>query len=121
MTALNETLARYGAAWRESDPDRRLAHLAACFAETGRYVDPSADVTGRGALSDHIGQVLAEFGGRVELTSAPQHHHGTVHFKWHMVAGDGSVMIAGRDFARLDAKGQIAELVGFFGEPEALG
>ncbi|WP_372572827.1 nuclear transport factor 2 family protein [Ruegeria jejuensis] len=120
MTSLNETLASYGAAWRESDPDTRLAHLAACFAETGRYVDPSADVTGRAALSDHIGKVLAEFGGRVELTSAPQHHHGMVHFTWRMVAGD-MVMIAGRDFARLDAEGQIAELVGFFGEPEALG
>lgn len=57
----------------------------------------------------------------MELTSAPQHHHGMVHFTWHMVEDGGSVMIAGRDFARLDAKGQIAELVGFFGEPEALG
>ncbi|MEX0348496.1 MAG: nuclear transport factor 2 family protein [Paracoccaceae bacterium] len=120
MKPLQEVLAHYGAAWREDDPDRRLAHLAASFAENGRYVDPSADVAGRAALSAHIGEVLAEFGGRVELTSAPQQHHELVHFTWHMRADDGSVMVAGRDIARLDADGLIVELMGFFGEPEPL-
>ncbi|SDW43049.1 SnoaL-like domain-containing protein [Ruegeria halocynthiae] len=120
MQELNQVIAAYGAAWRETEPNKRLELLNQCFAETAHYVDPTAEVSGRNQLSDHIGAVLKDTRGRVELTSAPASHHDVVHFTWHMVAPDGSIMVAGHDFIRLDIDGKIAHLAGFFGDPVSL-
>ncbi len=117
MQELEQVIAAYGAAWQATEPERRLSLLEQCFAETGRYVDPTAEVSGRNHLCDHIGAVLSDTKGRVELTSEPTSHHDVVHFTWHMIASDGSIMVTGHDFIRLDADGKIAHLAGFFGDP----
>lgn len=116
----HKTIADYGAAWQERDPNKRLELLTRCFAENGRYVDPTADVSGRSDLCDHIGEVLKGADGKVQLTSKPSNHHDVIHFTWHMVGPDGSVYVAGHDFVHLDTKGKIAHLAGFFGDPEPL-
>lgn len=117
MPDLNQVIADYGAAWQETDATDRLALLTRCFADQGSYVDPTAEVTGRGNLNTHIGDVLQSSGGRVEITSKPVSHHNVVHFTWHMVGADGTVMVEGHDFIRLDEDGKIAYLAGFFGSP----
>lgn len=121
MQELKQVIAAYGAAWQETDPEQRLKLLTRCFAETGRYVDPTAEVSGRNQLSTHIGAVLKDTQGRVEITSEPSSHHDVVHFTWHMVAPDGTIMVSGHDFIRLGADGKIAQLAGFFGDPAPLG
>ncbi|UWR04649.1 nuclear transport factor 2 family protein [Ruegeria conchae] len=120
MQELNNVISAYGAAWQETNPNRRLELLDQCFAGNGRYVDPTAALTGRDQLSEHIGEVLKDTQGRVELTSAPTSHHDVVHFTWHMVSPNGSIMVAGHDFIRLDADGKIGHLAGFFGDPTPL-
>lgn len=120
MPELTQVIADYGAAWRETDADTRLQLLSRCFAEDGRYVDPTAEVTGRQALSTHIGEVLQSSGGTVDITSKPVSHHNVVHFTWHMLSSDGAKMVDGHDFIQLDDNGMIASLSGFFGSPEPL-
>ncbi|KIC42698.1 hypothetical protein RA27_04915 [Ruegeria sp. ANG-R] len=120
MQELEHTIAAYGAAWQENSAEKRLELLTACFAENGRYVDPTADVMGQEQLNSHIGDVLQSSNGRVEIISSPASHHDVVHFNWHMVAPDGSIMVAGHDFIRLDEEGKIAHLAGFFGDPAPL-
>ncbi|WP_052261480.1 nuclear transport factor 2 family protein [Ruegeria sp. ANG-S4] len=115
-----QTIAAYGAAWQEPNAEARLELLNTCFAENGRYVDPTADVTSRAALNDHIGNVLTGSDGTVELTSQPTNHHDVVHFTWHMTGPDGSIYVSGHDFVHLDAEGKIVHLAGFFGDPEPL-
>ncbi|WP_170480493.1 nuclear transport factor 2 family protein [Ruegeria arenilitoris] len=120
MQDINNTITVYGAAWQETDPERRSQLLDHCFAENGRYVDPTADVGGRQQLCEHIGNVLKDTKGRVEITSAPTVHHDVIHFTWRMIAPDGSVMVSGHDFVQLNKQGQIAHLAGFFGDPDPL-
>ncbi|WP_420587144.1 nuclear transport factor 2 family protein [Ruegeria sp.] len=120
MPDSHQTIADYGAAWQETDAPKRLALLERCFAENGRYTDPTADVHGRAHLATHIGEVLSSAGGRVELTSKPTQHHDVAHFTWHMVASDGSIVVSGHDFARFDTDGRIVQLAGFFGHPAPL-
>lgn len=120
MQGLEQTIADYGAAWQETDDDKRRGLLERCFEEDGRYVDPTADVNGLADLSVHIGEVLASSGGRVEITSQPNVHHDVVHFSWHMVDANGAEMVSGHDFIRLGASGKIANLAGFFGNPPPL-
>lgn len=121
MPTLTNGISDYGAAWQEHDDTARLALLIRCFAIDGRYVDPTADVSGRDALSKHIGEVLDSSKGRVELTSKPVSHHNVVHFTWHMIDADGAEMVAGHDFIQLGEDGKIASLSGFFGDPQPLG
>ena len=121
MQNLQQTINNYEAAWQETDEGKRLDLLTYCFAENGRYVDPTADVSGREALSAHIGKVLKNSDGTVEITSNPTNHHDVIHFTWHMVGPDGNVYVAGHDFVRLDVSGKIAHLAGFFGDPVPLG
>ncbi len=120
MQELKPIIADYGAAWQEKDADKRLDLLTRCFSENGRYVDPTAEVTGREQLCTHIGAVLKETEGRVEITSEPASHHDVVHFTWHMIAPDAAIMVKGHDFIRLDSDGRIVHLAGFFGDPTPL-
>ncbi|WP_109311535.1 nuclear transport factor 2 family protein [Ruegeria sp. AU67] len=115
-----QTIADYGAAWQQADQGQRLDLLTKCFAEDGIYVDPTAEVNGRSNLCDHIGEVLQSSGGRVELTSNPNNHHDVVHFTWRMVGPDGTIMVTGHDFVRLNEQGKISHLAGFFGDPAPL-
>ncbi|WP_171207513.1 MULTISPECIES: nuclear transport factor 2 family protein [unclassified Ruegeria] len=117
MQDLDQTILDYGAAWQELDADNRMRLLERCFEEDGRYVDPTADVKGREALSVHIGEVLKSSGGRVEITTKPSVHHYVVHFRWHMINAEGQEMVAGHDFVRLGTGGKIQHLAGFFGDP----
>ena len=116
----HKTIADYGASWQEKNADKRLKLLTNCFAENGRYVDPTADVTGRRDLNSHIGEILQSTDGRVELTSKPSNHHDVVHFTWHMIGPDGKEYVSGHDFVHFDEDGKIAHLAGFFGDPTPL-
>ncbi len=120
MQDLDRTIADYGAAWQERDAGKRLDLLTRCFSEDGQYVDPTAEVSGRDQLCAHIGEVLQDTKGRVDITSKPTSHHDVVHFTWHMVAPDDTIMVTGHDFIRLDSEGKIAHLAGFFGDPTPL-
>ena len=116
MTPLNTVLQAYGAAWRETDTDRRRALLETAFAENGLYSDPTCEVSGRESLVAHIGAVQAGFpGARVELTSKPDVHHDQGRFLWRMVGEDGAAQIEGVDFFRLGSDGRLLEVIGFFG------
>jgi hypothetical protein len=79
-----------------------------------RYVDPTVDVTGIDALTDHIGGYLAQFPGtRLEMMGDPVFHHDVLHFAWRVVAGPTTVL-EGKDFGRFDAGGRLALIAGFF-------
>ena len=120
MQDLHQTINNYEAAWQETDASKRHDLLTFCFTENGRYVDPTAEVNGRAELSDHIGKVLKNSDGRVEITSKSTNHHDVIHFTWHMVGPDGTIFVAGHDFGLLDASGKITHLAGFFGDPAPL-
>lgn len=111
-----ETVAAYGAAWLEPDEARRSALLEACWAEDGRYEDPSAVAEGREGLLRHIGGFhAARPGARIEVVSGVDRHHDVIRFAWRMVAADGAVMVEGIDFGVLAPDGRLARIVGFFG------
>ena len=118
MTELAETIENYCAAWSEPDEGARLALLEASWTEAGAYQDPTAAVTGRQALSDHIGEILASSpGASVSTTSGIDEHNGHIRFTWHFVDGDGQERIKGTDFGELADDGRLAKIVGFFDPP----
>lgn len=107
---------RYCEAWSDPDPDRRARLLAAVWADGATYTDPTVHATGAAALLDHIAAVQARRpGARVMRTSAVEQHHDVARFTWAVLQPDGTVIRDGIDIAVLDAAGQIARMIGFFG------
>jgi hypothetical protein len=112
---IGDPLAAYGAAWLETDPDRRLALLEAAWAIDAVYCDPSDHVAGRAALATHIENTQSMLpGGRVQITTTPVRHHDSAFFRWAIVDAEGSTVLTGFDVVQLDAAGRIARLTGFF-------
>lgn len=116
-----KTVRTYASAWNEPDEAKRMALLAASWAETGIYVDPTVELSGRQALSDHIGAMQAKRpGARIELTSGTEEHHGLLRFHWRLIQADGTQGAESVDFGELDRDGRLNRIVGFFGPPPGL-
>ena len=114
--ALQESLARYLAAWHEPDAELRRAHLTAVWAPDGLFVDPRDRIAGREALLAHITRFRQEFPGLTfEATSGFELHHDVFRYTWQMRTPDGNVALRAFDVGQLDSQGQIALLIGFFG------
>ena len=118
MAAFEKVLLAYVAAWSEADEGKRRTLLETAWAETGIYIDPTTQASGREALVQHIGRVLQQFAGcRVLLTSGVDEHHGRIRFTWAMVRPDGKRITEGIDFGELEADGRLLRITGFFGPP----
>ncbi len=115
-TELTELIDRYCAAWRERNPAARADILGAVWHEQGRYSDPTAEVTGRTALSDLIGDVQARFpDGEVVRLSSVDAHHDCFRFTWSLQREGGPSLPESIDFGRVAQDGRILEITGFFG------
>lgn len=110
----------YMDAWNETDEAARLALLARCWSQRGRYVDPNVDLTGRPALAQHIAKVQASRpGARLEFMSAIDVHHNVVRFLWRLAQADGTFGDVSIDFGEVDEDGRLVLIAGFFGPAPA--
>jgi SnoaL-like domain len=113
--ATKDTVDTYIAAWRETDPDKRRALLEKCWAESGTYVDPMSDVSGRDGLDQTIAGFHAQMpGATIVLNGAIDEHHGRLRFPWALKAADGSTPIKGIDVGQLSADGRLESILGFW-------
>ncbi|HUF53418.1 MAG TPA: nuclear transport factor 2 family protein [Dehalococcoidia bacterium] len=111
--SVQKTVEDYIAAWNEEDEAKRADLIAGCWAESGTYTDPMADVAGRDGLS----QLIAGFhqqmpGARIKVTTGIDQHHDQIRFGWALQGGQA---IEGIDVGRLDGGGKLLSIVGFWG------
>lgn len=112
---IEELVSTYCAAWGEPDHEKRRALLDTVFSENGKYVDPTASVTGIEALNEHIGRILDQVpGGSIELTSDIDAHHNVLRFTWCFIMPDGARAPCGIDCCTLGDDGKLTSIVGFF-------
>ncbi|MCM2410898.1 nuclear transport factor 2 family protein [Streptomyces sp. RKAG290] len=114
MTAYDEAVQRYFAAWNAS-PEELDKAVAAAFTEDAGYTDPLADVRGHEALAAAIGGAQQQFPGfSFQLSGAVDGHHALARFSWELVAAaDGSAPVAGSDVITLADDGRIGSVSGF--------
>jgi hypothetical protein len=121
MSGVDAVVGAYGAAWMDVDDAERRRLLEIAWSEDGVYQDPTADVSGREALVQHIAGFRKRLpGSKIVITSGVDHHHGKFHFLWKMIGPDGRTTLEGRDFGELDRDGRICRIAGFFGPPPPL-
>jgi hypothetical protein len=110
-----DPIAAYGAAWLETDAQRRLALLETAWASDAVYCDPLDRVAGREALAEHIAATQVSLaGGTVAVASEPVRHHDSAFFRWSMTDASGGTVLTGWDVVQLDDSGRISRLTGFF-------
>jgi hypothetical protein len=119
-TDLEQTVDTYLAAYGEPDPARRAVLIAEAWAPDGRLIDPPLDGQGHGGIDAMFVAVQGMFAGHsFRRTTVVDAHHDRARYGWELVGPDGSVAVAGVDYAELDADGKLRTVTGFFGEPAA--
>ncbi|MFD3490378.1 nuclear transport factor 2 family protein [Streptomyces sp. NPDC058690] len=115
MTAYEDAVRRYFAAWNAATPEDLAKAVAAAFTEDATYTDPLADVRGHDGLAAAISGARQQFPGfEFTLTGTPDGHHDIVRFSWDLVStADGSAPAAGSDVITLDDDGRISSVSGF--------
>ncbi len=116
--ASKETVEAYLAAWNETDEGKQRRLIDKCWADSGTYTDPMADIAGREALVGLISQFHQQMpGGTIALASGLDEHHGHLRFAWKLVLADGSTRLEGIDVGQLAPDGRLQSIVGFWGAP----
>ncbi|WP_326768565.1 nuclear transport factor 2 family protein [Streptomyces sp. NBC_01591] len=115
MTAYDDAVQRYFAAWNATTAEELVKAVAAAFTESATYTDPLAHVRGHEGLATAISGAHQQFPGSVfQLTGTPDGHHDIVRFSWDLVStADGSAPAAGSDVITLADDGRIASVSGF--------
>jgi hypothetical protein len=116
MADIHDILDAYAAAWNERDEDRRRELLEKAWADHGAHVGPERMVVGRDALVDLIGAFQErQPWTRLEFTSEPEEHRGSLRITWALVGEDGAPVDEGVDFGELAEDGRLRKVVTFFG------
>ncbi|MFG3526915.1 nuclear transport factor 2 family protein [Streptomyces sp. NPDC047917] len=115
MTAYDEAVQRYFAAWNAATDEELAKAVAAAFTEDATYTDPLADVRGHEELAATIDGAHQQFPGfEFRLAGTPDGHHDIVRFGWELVStADGSAPVAGSDVIALAGDGRITSVSGF--------
>ncbi len=101
---------RYVAAWNEADPERRRSAVTRLYADDGRIVTPSVEVSGSEAIVEHIAEAFAEFvgasGNRFRRVGSTGHHQSLL-IRWELTGGGQRVAGAGLNVLILGPDGRI--------------
>lgn len=112
---VDEIVGAYEQAWQQPDAEKRDTLLADAWSKKGVFRDPAGDVSGRAALSKHIGKFHEEFPNtRAERTSKIDFHGRSFRFTWKMVFAKDGRVLEGTDFGEIGADGKIASITGFW-------
>jgi ketosteroid isomerase-like protein len=105
--------------FNERDPERRLSAIGELYAENAVLNEPEKAVTGHGAISDAVTELLDSLPGDFAFTSTGPAlgHHGIGRLRWHAGPPGGPVAVTGMDVAHFQ-DGRIQSLYVFL-EPSA--
>jgi hypothetical protein len=121
LTNVTRAIDTYFAFLNETDATslRRLANET--WTDDARYVDPHHDGEGRDVFVAMVEEVHANYAGFTFKRSTGIDAFGSqARYGWQFNAPDGSVVLAGEDYATLADDGRLQQVTGFHGELPAL-
>jgi hypothetical protein len=117
MNDLTTTIDTYLEAYGEPDGNRRIALIEQVWAPDGHLFDPPIDGAGHTGIDQMFAAVQSQFAGHTfRRSTGIDAHHGIARYGWELVAGDGSVTLAGMDVAVVGDDGKLTRVAGFFGD-----
>ncbi|MEO8534247.1 MAG: nuclear transport factor 2 family protein [Flavobacterium sp.] len=110
-------VAVYEKAWLEHNSDARLKLIKTIWLDDSTFEDPSASVKGAVALNNVINEFYKKFPDAVLTSGAKVTKDNYVTWDWKILDSKNKLIMSGRDFARLNGKGQVSKIIGFW-QPE---
>lgn len=108
----------YEKAWSERKSEARLKIIKTIWLEESTFEDPSASIKGTAALNNIINEFYKKFPDAVFKSGPKVVKDNYVSWDWKILDAKNKLIMAGRDFARLNGKGQVSKIIGFW-NPEA--
>lgn len=110
----------YEKAWKEKNSEARLKLIKTIWLEDSTFEDPSASIKGIAAFNNVINEFYKKFPDAV-LTSGPKIvKDNYVSWDWKIQDSKNKLIMGGRDFARLNGKGQVSKIIGFWDKDATL-
>ena len=116
MPEVRQIIQDYVSAWNSSDSEERVVLMTKVLAENSLYFDSHLPepIVNRELHCQFIDRFRNKFTDlSLNLTSAPDSHHGYFRFNWQMLKSKGDIFIQGCFFGEIDEQHQITKLVGF--------
>lgn len=114
-------VAVYEKAWSERNSDARLKIIKTIWLEESTFEDPSASIKGVAAFNNVINEFYKKFPDATIVTSGSKVvKDNYVSWDWKILDSKNKLIMAGRDFARLNGKGQVSKIIGFWDSAAAL-
>ncbi|QSB26426.1 nuclear transport factor 2 family protein [Flavobacterium sp. CLA17] len=108
----------YEKAWQERNSDARLKLIKTVWLDDSTFEDPSASIKGAVALNNVINEFYKKFPDAVVTSGVKVVKDNYVSWDWKILDSKNKLIMSGRDFARLNGKGQVSKIIGFW-NPEA--
>ncbi|TCN51087.1 nuclear transport factor 2 family protein [Flavobacterium circumlabens] len=108
----------YEKAWQEQNSDARLKIIKTIWLDDSTFEDPSASIKGAVALNNVINEFYKKFPDAVVTSGVKVVKDNYVSWDWKILDSKNKLIMSGRDFARLNGKGQVSKIIGFW-NPEA--
>lgn len=104
----------YEKAWLERNSDVRLKLIKTIWLDDSTFEDPSASIKGAVALNNVINELYKKYPDAVLTSGSKVVKDNYVSWDWKILDSKNKLIIAGRDFARLNGKGQVSKIIGFW-------
>ncbi|WP_163410681.1 nuclear transport factor 2 family protein [Flavobacterium ajazii] len=110
----------YEKVWQERNSDARLKMIKIIWLEDSTFEDPSASIKGIAAFNNVINEFYKKFPDAV-LTSGPKIvKDNYVSWDWKIQDSKNKLIMGGREFARLNGKGQVSKIISFWNKDATL-
>lgn len=107
-------VAVYEKVWQEKNSDTRLKMIKSIWLEDSTFEDPSASIKGTAAFNNVINEFYKKNPDAVLTSGAKIVKDNYVTWEWKIFDSKNNLILAGRDFARLNGKGQVSKIIGFW-------
>jgi hypothetical protein len=107
-------IAVYEKVWQEKNSDARLKLIKTIWLDDSTFEDPSASIKGAVALNNVINEFYKKNPDAVLTSNSKVVKDNYVSWDWKILDSKNKLIMGGRDFARLNGKGQISKIIGFW-------
>ncbi len=104
----------YEKAWQEKNSDARLKLIKLIWLDDSTFEDPSASIKGAVALNNVINEFYKKNPDAILTSGAKVVKDNYVTWEWKILDSKNKLVMGGRDFARLNGKGQVSKIIGFW-------
>ncbi|WP_417942219.1 nuclear transport factor 2 family protein [Flavobacterium sp. RS13.1] len=110
----------YEKIWQERNTDVRLKMIKSIWLEESTFEDASASIKGIAAFNNVINDFYKKYPDAVLTSGAKIVKDNYVSWDWKIQDSKNKLIMGGREFARLNGKGQISKIISFWNKDATL-